>query len=86
MTPTLDPELLKILCCPETHQTLTEANAEVVERVNREIAAGELKNRADQTVTEPLSGGLIREDQQVLYPIRNGIPVLLIDEALPLKP
>ena len=29
-------------------------------------------------------GGLIREDGTLLYPITDGIPVLLIDGAIPL--
>jgi len=30
-----------------------------------------------------LSAGLIREDGRVIYPIRDGIPVLLLEEAVP---
>jgi uncharacterized protein YbaR (Trm112 family) len=84
MAKPIDPELLKILCCPETHQPLTEAPGDLVARINTRIAAGTLKNRAAQPVTEPVAGGLLRQDGKVLYPIRNDIPVLLIDEGLPL--
>ena len=80
----LDAELLKILCCPETHEALTLADAPLIERVNRQIAAGQLRNRAGQPVTEKLDGGLIRADRRFLYPIRQDIPVLLIDEAIPI--
>lgn len=31
-----------------------------------------------------LTAGLIREDGQVLYPVRSGIPLLLPGEAVPL--
>jgi uncharacterized protein len=80
----LDAELLKILCCPETHEPLALADASLIDRVNQQIAAGQLRNRAGQPVTEKLDGGLIRADRRFLYPIRQDIPVLLIDEAIPL--
>ena len=84
MAPPFDPELLKILCCPETHQPLSEAPPDLVTRLNTDIAAGKVMNRAGQTVAESIAGGLLREDGKLLYPIRNDIPVLLIDEGLPL--
>ena len=80
----LDPELLKILCCPETHEALTLADAPLIERLNQQVVAGQLRNRVDQPVIEKLDGGLIRADRRFLYPIRQDIPVLLIDEAIPL--
>ena len=82
----VNPELLKILCCPETHQSLRECTAEQVEELNRQITAGTLKNRAGKIVTSKLSGGLVRSDGKYLYPIREQIPIMLIDEALPLPP
>ena len=80
----IDAELLKLLCCPETHQPLTEAPRDLVDTLNREIAAGRIQNRAGQKLTEAIDGGLIREDREYLYPIRGSIPVMLVDEALPL--
>jgi uncharacterized protein YbaR (Trm112 family) len=80
----IDPGLLQILCCPETHQPIAEADAALLSEVNNRIAGGALKNRAGQILTEKLDGGLLRQDCQVLYPIRNRIPILLIDEAIPL--
>ena len=80
----LTPELLSILCCPETHQALAPADPALVERLNARIAAGGFRNRAGQVVSGKLDGGLVRADGRALYPIREGIPVLLIDEALPL--
>jgi uncharacterized protein len=80
----IDPELLRIMCCPETHQPITPADPGVVEKLNQQIAAGELTNRAGQPVKERIDGGLVREDRKFLYPIRANIPVMLIDEAIPL--
>ncbi len=75
-------ELLEILACPETHQPLAEADASLLERVNARIAAGGVKNVGDVEVTEALEAGLVREDGKIVYPIRDEIPVLLIDEGI----
>ena len=81
----LDPDLLKIICCPETHQELRLAEPAVIDKLNRQIAAGALKNRADQPVLEKIEGGLIRTDGKFLYPIRRNLPVMLVDEGIPLS-
>ena len=78
-------ELLEILCCPETHQPLRIADSAVVEKLNGEIAASQLKNRGGKPVSPKIEGGLIRQDGKYLYPIRSNIPVMLIDEAIPLS-
>lgn len=80
----IDEELLSILACPETHQKLSEADAALVERVNAAIAAGDQRNAAGHHVEQAIEGGLVREDGAILYPVRDGIPVLLIEEGLPL--
>jgi uncharacterized protein len=80
----IDPGLLQILCCPETHQPLAEADAALVGALNARLAAGTLKNRDGRPVTQQLDGGLVRQDRKVLYPIRHRLPVLLLEEAIPL--
>ena len=76
------PELLKILCCPETHQKIGLADAALVQRVNEQIAQGKALNRAGKPVTEKLEEGLVREDGKLIYPVRQGVPVMLIDEGI----
>ena len=80
----IDPDLLKILCCPETHQELRPAEPAVIAKLNGQIAAGTLSNRAGQPVKEKIDGGLIRADGKLLYPIRRNLPVMLVDEGIPL--
>ena len=80
----IDPELLKILCCPETHQEVRLAEAAVIDKLNGQIAAGTLRNRAGQLVTEKVDSGLIRADGKILYPSRRNIPIMLVDEGIPL--
>ena len=79
----IDPELLKILCCPETHQDLRVAEPALVEKLNQRIAAGDLKNRAGQPVKEKIAEALVHSDGKFLYPIRDDIPVMLVEEAIP---
>lgn len=80
----IDRELLQILCCPETHQPIVLAEAALIEKLNQQIAIGRLRNRAGQPVAEKIDGGLVRADKKFLYPIRQDIPIMLIDEAIPL--
>lgn len=78
----MNTELLAILRCPETRQPLVVAASEVVARLNAQIAAGQLRNQAGKPVTTKLDGALARADGQALYPVRNNVPVLLVDEAI----
>lgn len=80
----LDSEILKILCCPETHQPIAPADQSLIDALNQQIASGRVKNRAGQVVKEKIDDGLIREDRKFLYPIRQNIPVMLVEEAIPL--
>ena len=77
-------EILTLLCCPETGQTLAVASPEQVSRIEALRTEGALRDRTGRLVTEKLDAGLVRSDGQWLYPVRDGIPVLLLDEALPL--
>ncbi len=74
-------ELLELLCCPETGQSLQPAPEDLIIRLNSQRAAGTLKNRAG-ALPDPFEGALMTLDGSRIYPIRNGIPVLLIPEIL----
>ena len=80
----VDASLVAIMVCPESHQPLTVADEATVQQVNAAIAAGTLKNRDGETVSEAIQAGLIREDGAYLYVVRDDIPVMLIGEAIPL--
>lgn len=80
----VDQELLDLLVCPETKQPVRPADAAVLARLNDAISAGAVKNRGGEAVSEAVPEGLVREDGRVLYPVRDDIPIMLIDEAIPL--
>lgn len=52
--------------------------------INRAIDTGEVKTRNGNLVEDRIEEGLVREDDGVLYPVRDSIPIMLIDEAIPL--
>ena len=81
-SPELDKDLLEILACPETKEPVQPADAELIARVNAAIESGGLTSRDGQKVERTLDGGLLRQDGKVLYPVRGGIPIMLVDEAI----
>jgi uncharacterized protein YbaR (Trm112 family) len=80
----VDTSLVAILACPETHQPVHVADEATVSKLNAAITSGSVKNRDGEAVSEAVETGLIREDGAYLYPVREGIPVMLIGEAIAL--
>ena len=83
-TSLVDQSLLDILVCPETKQVLHPADAQLLERLNASIKEGSVTNRGGEVVSAPLQEALVREDGKFLYPVRDDIPIMLIDESIPL--
>ena len=81
----IDKELLDILACPETKEPVHMAEQALVDELNARIERGEVSNRGGDKVEKKMDGGLVREDGAFLYPIEDDIPIMLIDEAIPLK-
>ena len=80
---TIPPELLALLRCPETGQSLRPAPEPVLARVNQAIRDGTQRNRGGQPVARSCDAGLLREDGRYLYPVSDRISVLLVNEAIP---
>jgi len=78
----LDAQLLALLVCPETHQDVALAQPAEVERLIQGIRDGDVRTVAGKEADAALEGALVRQDGAVAYPIRDGIPVMLVDEGL----
>ena len=81
----VDPELVEILVCPDTKLNVDLAPAETVEKINLAIKDSIVLNVEGQSVKESLQDGLLREDDKIIYPVRDSIPVMLIGEGIPME-
>jgi uncharacterized protein YbaR (Trm112 family) len=78
----IDAEVLKSLCCPKSQQPLSEADAAVLADMNQRIAAGVAKTRGGRVITENVARALVRKDARIAYPVRDGILIALVDDAI----
>jgi uncharacterized protein YbaR (Trm112 family) len=78
----MDKRLLDIICCPVTHLQLELLDAERLARLNAAIAAGGVKNHSQNAIRDALSEALVTRDGRLVYPVRDGIPILLEDECI----
>jgi uncharacterized protein YbaR (Trm112 family) len=78
----MDKRLLTILRCPVTHKGLSLLNKDKLERINAAIAAGEVTTHEGERLAQPLNEALVTDDGKRVYPIDDGIPVLLESESI----
>lgn len=81
----LDKRLLDILCCPESKQPVSLLAARPLEALNRALAEGSLKLGDGSPAQGPLQAALITADGQRVYRIDDGIPVMLVDQAIDVR-
>jgi len=81
----IDQQLLEILVCPDSRQAVHLAEQTLIDTLNARIEQGQILNRKGKQVEKKIDGGLVRQDGAFLYPIQDDIPIMLIDEAIPLK-
>lgn len=77
-----DAEILGMLRCPHAGKQLELADASFVEKLNRLLERGELRDRLGRPVTGRVDGGLVTSGGRFVYPIRGGIATLIAEEAM----
>ena len=80
----MDESFLSLLRCPRTGGELRLAAAEELAEYNDGVREGSLNNAAGRKLTQSMEGALVSECGRWLYPVHEGIPVLLVEEAVPL--
>jgi uncharacterized protein YbaR (Trm112 family) len=78
----IDARLLDILCCPITRRPLRMLDGPMLDKVNAAIAGGRVRNHGGTTLSEALTQALVTTDGDLIYPVRDDIPVLLEEECI----
>ena len=78
----MDKNLLDIICCPVTRLPLEILDAARLDTLNAAINNGAVQNASDQAVAAGFTEALISRDGRLVYPVRDGIPILLAEEAI----
>lgn len=79
----LNAAILPLLRCPLSRQPLTLAPLAELKILNEAISAGEVRNTAGRPVTERADELLVAADRSRAYVVRDGIPILFPEEAVP---
>ncbi len=77
-------ELLPKLRCPDQRTTLREASAAEVDAINQRIAAGTCVNVGGEVVSDKIDAALVRAAGDIAYPVRREIPILIVEEGIPI--
>jgi uncharacterized protein YbaR (Trm112 family) len=78
----IDDSLVGLLRCPETGQRVALASGEILDTLLEHQKQGVLRHASGKLVKSVPEAGLLRADGRRVFPIRDGIPILLADEAI----
>lgn len=82
MSNEIEPRLLDILCCPITRRPLQRLAPDTLTKLNDAIAAGNVRNHGGAVIDAPLEAALVTTEGDLVYPVRDGMPVLFEEECI----
>ena len=68
-----------------SHKSLSLARPNLLEKINIAISAGKLTNRDGNILSKSIKEALVTDDGKIIYPMHDGIPVLLEEESIQLN-
>ena len=68
-----------------SHKGLNLARPKLLEKINIAINTGKLTNRNGNILSKSIKEALVTDDEKIIYPMRDGIPVLLEEESIELN-
>jgi len=77
-------ELLEILVCPRSKKKLILADQSVLDKINNLIREKRCHDISGQAVLEPVSEALLQPETQILYLVRDEIPILIYENGIKL--
>ena len=80
----ISADLLELLRCPVTGQRLQVADATMLAKANALTNATDRGQRGNRLPSGlgAITAALVSADQKMLYPLREGIPMLLAEAAV----
>ena len=78
----IDRKLLEILCCPVTRAPVERLSPARLRAVNEAIREGGVKHADGSPVESELAEALITASGTTIYPVQDGIPLMLEDRSI----
>jgi uncharacterized protein YbaR (Trm112 family) len=78
----MERKLLDLLVCPATRQPLAMLEGRGLQALNAAIEAGGIARGDGEPQAAVLREALVTRDRKTVYRVDDGIPVLLVEEAI----
>ena len=76
---------LNLIRCIITGSKINSADQATLDLLNEAIRSGGITNRLGDVITDTISSGLVNQDRSILYIVRNGIPLMIDGDCIPLN-